>query len=377
MLRNTKNAYSFAYINFKNLKHNLKIIRSRVKRGTKILIPVKSNAYGCGIIPVSQFLEKEGVDYLGVAFPFEGLLLRKNKIKSPILIFSEIIFNDDYEMVIKKGLTPTVSTLKSLKKFNQLGNKYNKKVKVHINIDTGMGRIGVSYKDSIKFIQEFLKMKNIKLEGIYTHLSSADFDNKNFTLNQLKKFQEVIDHLTETGIKVPLIHVLNSAGIINFSQYSYSMIRPGIMFYGYFPDNRIKRNINIKPCMDFKSKILFVKGVDKNTPISYGHKYISKKKEVIASIGSGYGDGINRLLSNKGNVLYKDKFCKVTGRVCMDQIMINITNHKEHKVGDLVTVFGKDKNKTILLEDIADNIKSIPYEILCLIGPRVKRIYIK
>ncbi|MBU1077628.1 MAG: alanine racemase [Spirochaetes bacterium] len=358
------------------MKHNLKLIRSRMARKTKILIPVKSNAYGCGIIPVSKYLEKTDIDYLGVAFPFEGILLRKNGIKKPVLIFSEIIYEDDYEECIRYRLTPTVFTGTSLMKFDRIGRKSNKKIKVHINIDTGMGRSGVPFNEGFSIIDLAVSMKHIEVEGIYTHLSSADENNKRFTLSQLNRFQEVVCYIEEKNIKVPLIHVLNSAGIINYPEYSYSMVRPGIMFYGYFPDNNIRKGVKIKPCIDFRSKIIFTKTVKKETPVSYGHTYYSQKKEVIATVGTGYGDGMNRLLSNRGAVLYKDRKCVIRGRVCMDQFMIDISPVKNFKTGDLVTIFGSDRTKSIRLEEVASSIGTIPYEVLCLLGERVQRIYL-
>ncbi len=369
--------YSLAFINLQNLKHNLKIIKSLIKKPVKILIPVKSNAYGCGIVPVSKFLEQSGIDYLGAAYPYEGLLLRENRIKTPILVFSEVIYKQDYEMIIKNNLTPTVFTPASLKIFNQLGKKFKKKINIHINVDTGMGRIGVPFDEIFNFIKLLPFMNNIKLEGLYTHLSSADEKDRKFTLSQIERFKKVVSFTKEKNLNIPFIHVLNSAGIINYPEFCYDMIRPGIMFYGYFPDNKTRKNIKLKPCMDLKAKILFTKNVEKNTPVSYGHTYFSKKSETIASIGAGYGDGISRLLSNNGNVLYHDKKCPIRGRICMDQFMIDISNCTKPQKTDLITIFGKDKIKEIRLESVAEKLNTIPYEILCLIGDRVQRIYIK
>lgn len=370
------NFYSFAFINLDYIKHNISVIRSLVKKNVKILIPVKCNAYGCGIIPVSRFLEKEKIDYFGVAFPFEGILLRQHKIKKPVLIFNEILYKKDYEEIIRNNLTPTVFTDLSLKEFNKLGKKYNKKINIHVNIDTGMGRIGVPFDQIFIFLNLIFSMKNINLEGIYTHLSSADEKDRKFTLSQINKFEKILTFIKQRGLTIPLIHVLNSAGIINYPAYCYNMVRPGIMSYGYFPDNKINKNIKIKPCMNLKSKILYIKKVKNATPISYGHTYSSKEGEIIASIAGGYGDGISRLLSNNGIVLYHDKICRIRGRICMDQFMIEINRDTNPQKGNLVTIFGKDEKKEIKLEQLAEKLKTIPYEILCLIGERVKRIYL-
>jgi len=370
------NYYSYAYIRLKNLKNNLKIIKSRVKKGTKILIPVKSNAYGCGIVEVSKFLETLNIDYLGVAFPFEGFFLRKNGIKLPILVFSEIIYKEDYEKVVKYKLTPTIFTLESLKIFNSLGKTYNKKINIHINIDTGMGRVGIKFEDFFEFFKKIQKFSYINIEGIYSHLSAADEKNKSFTREQIRRFQKVVDYIKKESLNIPYIHLLNSAGIINYPEYSYTMVRPGIIFYGYFPDNKIRKNILIKPSVDLKAKVVYIKKTKKNEAISYGHTYYTYNNEVIATIGCGYGDGINRLLSNTGYVLYKDVKCDIRGRVCMDQFMVNISKVKNPKKGEMVTIFGRDINSEIKLENIAKKLRTIPYEILCLMGNRVKRIYI-
>ena len=220
-------------------------------------------------------------------------------------------------------------------------------------------------------------MKNIVLEGIYTHLSSADEKDRRFTLAQLKEFDSIAVFLKQQKLKIPYLHVLNSAGIMNYSQYHYDMVRPGIMLYGYFPDNRIRKSIGLKPCMDLKSCIVSVKKHRKNTPVGYGHTYYTRRSEVIASISCGYGDGINRLLSGRGYVLFQDMKCLIRGRICMDQIMVNMNSLSDPVLGDMVTIFGRDKKKLIRLEHAAEELKTVPYEILCQIGERVKRVYIE
>jgi len=376
MLNNDFNPYSFAFINLKNLAHNLKIIKSMVQKQTSVLIPVKSNAYGCGLVPISRFLDDK-INYFGTAFPFEAFILRKNKIKSPILVFNEVIYKEDFENIIKFRITPTVYTIHSLNKFNQLGKKYKKNINIHINVDTGMGRNGVPYHDIFSFLKQASSMNHIRIEGIYTHLSSADEKTRTFTLSQLKKFDTTVSFIKENKIKVQYFHVLNSAGLIKYPEFCYNMIRPGIMFYGYFPDNIRKKSINIKPCMNLKAKILYSKKVKQKTPISYAHTYYSHNNENIAVIGVGYGDGINRLLSNNNSVLYKDKICPIRGRICMDQFMIDTGQNIVPKQNDLITIFGRDHKKEIRIEDIAKKLKTIPYEILCQIGERVQRIYLK
>ncbi len=366
------NYYSRALIHLNHLKQNLKCIKSLVKKGTKILIPVKCNAYGLGLLPVSQFLEKEKVDYLGVAFPFEGMYLRKNKIKVPILVFSELIYEKDYKNIIEYHLTPSVFTERTLDQLDRMAKHYHKIISIHIKVDTGMGRNGINKEQAISFIEKASHKKNLHVEGVYTHLSAAEELNKGFTQRQIHAFDALIQKL---NIDIPLVHILNSAGIMNYPKYSYSMVRPGIMFYGYYPDNQIKKNIIIKQGMTLQTRVSFLKQTRKGTPISYGHTYYTTSDEILATASCGYGDGLNRLLSNQHQALYKNQLCPIRGRICMDQFMIDVSNIKNPQQGDWITLFGHEDKKEIRLEKIARQLKTIPYEILCTIGDRVERKY--
>lgn len=368
--------YAFAVINFKNLLHNLAIIKRLIPSETEIMIPVKCNAYGLGIIEISKFLIKNGIRFLSVAFPFEAFILREHNIGSRILVFNEPLSIEDIKKMIELNITPTIFTEDSLTKFNKYAKRIGKRIKIHINIDTGMGRIGVPYKKSIEFIKNAAALSNIEIEGIYSHFPAADEKDKRFTRKQIKIFDSIINSLKNHKISPRFVHISNSAGIINYPSLKYNMVRPGIMFYGYFPDNNIKKQIRLKQGLSLKSYITFIKKTEKQTPISYGHTYYTRKDEIIATIGCGYGDGINRLLSNNGYVLINGRKCKIRGRICMDQFMVDATNLKNISIGDIVTIFGEDKDKEIRLEEIAKKLDTIPYELLCNIGNRVKRVYV-
>ncbi len=357
-------------------KNNLKVIKSLIKKNTKILIPVKCNAYGFGLLPVSRWLEQERIDYLGVAFPFEGIYLRKNNIESPILVFSEIVYPEDYDHVIKYKLIPTIFTHHSLDQFNERAMRKNIILPVHIKIDTGMGRNGVPFSNAMEFIHHAFLKKNLKVEGLYSHLSSADEPAGDFTRKQIAQFEIIINQLKREKIFIPVIHLLNSAGVIHYPNSSCTMVRPGIMFYGYFPDNKILKNINLKQGGTLQSKISYIKQAERYMPISYNHTYYTKNKAVIATVSFGYGDGFNRLLSNHHHVLYKDQLNPIRGRICMDQFMVDVSQMKNVKQGDWITIFGADKKNEIRLESITSRLKTIPYEILCNIGNRVERIYL-
>ncbi len=371
------NKYSKAIIRLKNLKHNIKEIKKLIGNDKKILIPVKCNAYGFGIKEISYYLQKNKLaDYLGVAYPFEAIELRQAGIKLPILVFGKILFKEDYKNIIKYNFTPTVLDFSDAEKINFIGNKNNKKINVHINVDTGMGRIGLHFRDAENIIRKINTLSNINIEGIYSHLSAADERNKTFTENQIKLFTHIIDNLRYDAIIPKFVHILNSAGIINYSKVNFNMVRPGIMFYGYFPDNNIKKNIKLKQGLSLYSYVTFIKNVEKETPISYGHTYLTKRREKIATIAIGYGDGLNRLLSNKGIIYIGEKKCYIRGRVCMDQIMVNVDNIKNLNIGTKVLIFGKDRTVELKLESLAEQLGTIPYEILCRLGDRVEKVYI-
>ncbi len=369
--------YSFEIIKLKNLKNNLKIIKNLAGKDKKILIPVKCNGYGIGNYEVSYYLEKNRlVEYLGVAYPFEGISLRKKGINLPILIFGNILTKEDYNNIFKYRLTPTILTIEGARQLNKIAIQKNKQIQVHINIDTGMGRVGLPYKEATNIIR-YIKnnLKKINIEGIYSHLAAADEKDKKFTLNQINIFSNIINSLHQYGIRSQYTHILNSAGIINYGKLNFNMIRPGIMFYGFFPDNKIRKNIKIKPVVSLFSYISFIKISEKNSPISYGHTYFTKEREKIATISIGYGDGINRLLSNNGEVIINGKKAPIRGRICMDQFMVDVTKIKNIKIGDKVLIFGEYKNNRIYLENIAQRLNTIPYEIICNIGERVEKIY--
>jgi alanine racemase len=371
-----QNYYSQAVVHLGHLKHNLKVIRSLVKKRTKVLVPVKCNAYGFGMAAMSRFLEKQGVDYLGTAFPFEALDLRRQGIRTPILVFDEIIHPEDYKQLVSRKVTATLFTEDSLSKLAHAAKGLGKRARVHVKIDTGMGRNGISHEEALPFIQKVLQTPGLELEGVYTHLSSADEKEKAFTQEQFLKFRHIIRELKNRNIAPPLIHALNSAGIMNYPEYAYSMVRPGLMFYGYFPDNRIKKEVPLKQGLSLRARVCNIKTTRDHTPVSYGHTYYTRGNEVIATIGIGYGDGMDRLLSNSHSILYKDILCPVRGRVCMDQFMADITRVSSSRKGDWVTVFGMDEKKEIRLEEIAERIRTVAYELICGINSRVERTYV-
>lgn len=363
-----------AEISLKTLQNNFNNLRLKVGSDVKIMGIVKANAYGHGLVEISRALSNFGVDYLGVGFLEEGLALRQNGISTPILVLGGVL-GDQIQHFLANNLEITVSSIELAKRIDfEVQNYFLKKAKVHLKIDTGMGRIGVHHKNAKKFIEEVLKLKHIEIIGIYSHLATADSADKSFAKLQLELFDEVITYLEKNNIEIPYKHIANSSAILDLPESYYNMVRPGILLYGLYPSEDVSRSISVEPVLSLKSKIVFLKTVEPNTSISYGRKYFTTSRTKIATIPIGYGDGYSRMLTNKTEVLINGKKFKVVGAICMDQIMVEIGDENFH-VGDDVTLVGTDGNEHISIWDIAKKIGTNAYEVFCGISSRVPRIY--
>jgi alanine racemase len=363
---------TWAEINLANLAYNLNSIRKLISKDTKILAVIKADAYGHGILAVAKKLLSLGIKYLGVASLDEAIVLRKAGIESNILILGGI-FPKDSEAVVRHNLTQAVYSLKVAKALDSSAKKQAKKVRVHVKIDTGMGRLGVWHSEAFDFVRKIKRFRFLEVEGIFTHLSSADTD-ANFTNNQITVFTRLIKKLESCGINIPLRHISNSLGVVDFKHSHLNLVRPGIMLYGLSPRKNLR--IKIKPLLSLKTRIISLKTVPSGRSISYGRSFITKKKSVIAALPIGYGDGYARILSNKAEVLIRGRRFKVIGRVCMDYIMADISGIKNPKVGEEVILIGRDRKNIISAEELADLAGTICYEIVCGIAKRVPRVYI-
>lgn len=361
---------TWAEINLENLSYNFFQIKKLLSSSTKVMVTVKADAYGHGLIPVSRKLVSCGVDFLGVASIDEGIALRKAGIKLPILVMG-LVLKKDLSPISSYGLTTTVCDEDLASALNNKARALGKRVNVHIKVDTGMGRIGVPPQDAGELVKNIQKMKNLRIEGLFTHFAFADM-NKEFTLYQLDLFDKLINKLKNTGIHIPLIHAANSIGLIDYRKSHFNMVRPGLVIYGLHPKENMK--INFKPVLGLKTKIVFVKKVPKGSGISYGHDYITKRNTTIVTLPIGYGDGYPRNLSNRSPVLIAGKRFKVSGRVCMDQIMVDV-GPLPVKVGDEAVLIGTQKKDKITTEELANLSGTIPYEIVCGLGSRVPRVY--
>jgi alanine racemase len=357
--------HTYADINLKALNYNIKQIRKVISSDVKILATVKANAYGHGIIEISNFLRNK-VDYLGVAYIEEGALIRAHGIKTPVLILGNTLKNG-FNKALKHNLQITLTDIKSALYLNRLAAKKNKKASVHIKVDTGMGRIGFWHKNAIKYIRRINKMEHIRIEGLYTHLSSVEKDHK-FSLKQIKRFNLVIKEVEAAGIEINIYHAANSLATLHYKESHFNLVRPGIILYGVYPDVFSKRLIDVKPVLSLKTKIVYIKEVAAGRSISYNRSFISKRKMKIATLPIGYADGYSHLLTHKAQVLIKGKRYKVIGKICMDQIMADVSSLKNIKIGDEATLIGKSKNKEISVEELAKKAATIPYELLCYIS---------
>jgi len=365
---------TIAEIDLRGLAFNYRQIKRHIPKGVSILAVVKADAYGHGALPVSLKLEKMGVEYLGVAIPEEGVELRKGGVKAPILIFGGI-FKGDAEEIIRYGLTPVVFDIESLKHLSKAAEKRRKKARVHIKVDTGMGRLGVPFELFPAFLKDLRKYPDIEIEGLLSHFSMTGGEEV-YTAYQWKKYQEGLAMAREMGISSRYLHMASSATLTTFPIFSGNLVRPGIMLYGSYPSPAIEKLIELKPVLTLKTRIHFLKSVSTGSRISYGGTFVTRRESLIATLPVGYADGYSTRLSNQGEVLIRGKRSPVVGRVCMDLTMVDVTGIPGVSKGDEAILIGGQGEERITADEIAKKIGSIPYEVLCLIGKRVPRVYI-
>ena len=377
---------AWADIDLDALINNISEIRRHVGEHTKIMGIVKADGYGHGYLEVAKTLIANGADALGVAFMDEAIQIRKCGIDTPILILGYT--HPDYaEELIEKDIMPNCYTRDMAEAMSRAGQKLGKTGKIHIKIDTGMGRVGYRYSEdeelnraTVEEIIEISKLPNLEIDGLFTHFAVADDDDDEYTKMQYRRFSELCDRVKAAGVKVNLRHCCNSAGLMRFPEFHMDMVRPGIILYGLMPSDFVDKSIlNLKPAMALKAKITNIKTVEKGTSVSYGRKYQSESPETkIATVSIGYADGYSRILSGKAEIIAGGQKCRQIGNICMDQCMIDVTNVNNINIGDEAILFGKSSDGVeIPIEDIADIMGTINYEILCVVGKRVPRVYLK
>ncbi|MCM8831621.1 MAG: alanine racemase [Candidatus Omnitrophica bacterium] len=357
-------------VDLKALRDNFFYIKKLLSPRTKIIATVKQSAYGHGLIEVAQELAHIGVDFFGVGSLEEAIALRQAGIKKPILVLSAV-FAKFANYFVEYKLHPTVVNLDFAKALNNASRKAKKYTPIHVKIDTGMGRLGFYYEDAYKLIKELAKLSNLILEGIFTHFPATE--DRDFTQYQIKIFFDFIKNLEKEKIYFKYKHCANSMGILLYPQAHFNMVRPGLVLYGILPDKNI--NINIKPTLSLKSRIIFVKEVKKGMSISYSRTFITKARTKIATVAIGYADGYPWALSNNAKVIIADSYFNVVGRVCMDHIMVDVKKRGDIAVGDEVILIGSKGRLKITAQDLAEWAKTIPYEILTRLSLKIPRIY--
>lgn len=363
-----------AIVSLESLRNNIEIVKSLIRSDVRIMAAVKANAYGHGILEISRELLSIGVHSLGVAYLEEAVYLRRSGITSPILVLGGINV-DQIPEFITHDIELASSSIDKARAISKIAVEMNKTAQVHLKVDTGMERIGVHWYNAPHFADEVFALPNLSVKGVFSHFAKADTDRK-FTFEQIKRFESVIGYLSKKNLLPELVHIANSEGVIHFPEAHYTMVRPGIMLYGYATKKDFGE-LRLKPVMTLKTKVSYFKVVPENTGISYNHTYRTAKDTRVVTLPIGYGDGYNRLLSNKGEVIIRGKKYPVAGNVCMDQLMVDIGPDGTAFNGDDVLLFGEDGNDSVSLEVLCDRIGTIPYEMLCNVSSRVPRIYTK
>lgn len=359
-----------------SLERNVKEIKRLIGPRTRLMAVVKADAYGHGAVQVAGAAVRAGAFGLAVGLVDEGLELREAGIDAPILVMGDVPgfrFRD----LVKGGLTMTIFDRAQIREIEILSYREEKRVPVHLKLDTGMGRLGVrSVDEATELARRTLNSGALHLEGAYTHLSSADEPEEDFTRLQLRKFREFLDGFEKMGIRIPLRHAANSAAAIRYPESRFDLVRVGLALYGVYPEETNEADVKLEPALCWKSSISMVKEVEAGSPISYNRTYITPSRRTIATVPVGYADGYPRGLSNRGVVLVKGEMCPVVGRVCMDQLMVDVTGIPDVTRGEEVTLIGRQGNREVRAEEIAGLAGAIPYEILCGISRRVPRIYL-
>ncbi len=364
----------------KAIETNVRQLRSKLSKNCQFMAVVKADGYGHDAKLVSEYAIKGGASQLGVATLNEGIKLRSSGVKKPILILGNLYTKRDLIICFKNDLMPTISSIRECLICNNIGKHFGSKFPLHLKVDTGMSRLGFEYD---KFVQQFEKIKsfeNILIKGIYSHLSSADeakaIDSQSITQLQRLKFNELLKQINLDRNNEIKIHLSNSAGMLLSKDFHFHMVRVGLSMYGYSPLDKIDKNLLLKPALSLKVKVAFIRTIDKGVSVSYGGKFVSHRKTKLAVLSIGYADGVPRNLSGKINVIHNNKFYPQVGSITMDQMMVDITDSNEIKVGSTMVLLGSDGDKTISPLEWARKSNTIPWEILCSFKNRLPKVQV-
>lgn len=357
------------------LSDNYRAIQAHVG-GAKVMPILKANAYGHGLVDIARHMVSLGAPCLGVAFLEEGILLRRAGIRAPILVLGGIIGNQ-VPIFIEYDLTLTASSVEKLQQIEAAARRMGRRARAHLKIDTGMERIGVHYYSATPLLEESLHCQHVEIEGIYSHFANADATDLSSAREQLARFNQVLGFYDERGLQPPMRHMANSGAVLQLPEAHFDMVRPGLLLYGHYPTPDIPRSVAVRPALTWKSRVVYFKVVQPGHPVSYGHTWQSDHMVRLVTIPVGYGDGYFRALSNQAEVIIRGKRYPVVGRVCMDQMMVNIEWDSAWN-GDEVILLGHDpaSGLTITADELATQAGTVPWEVLTNINTRVPRIYL-
>ena len=366
----------WAEISLSAIGHNIEEVRKRLAPGVRLLAVIKADAYGHGAVRVGKYLE-DRVDYFAVATLEEAVELRENGIRLPILILG-YTSPSQYEDLVAFDITQTIYSRETAELLDREAANQGKRAGIHIALDTGMTRIGFQVtEEDADVIADIGRLPHLKMEGLFTHFACADQKDKTYCSGQLEKFNRMVRMLEEREVEIPLKHVCNSAGIMEFDDFRYDMVRSGIVTYGMYPSEEVrKERLDLIPALEWKSRVIHVKEVGNGLGVSYGATYVTHEGRTrIATVSAGYADGYPRALSSKGRVLIHGQYAPILGRVCMDQFMVDVSRISDVRVEDVVTLVGRDGENSISIEEIADPAARFNYEMACGISRRVTRVY--
>ena len=365
---------SFAKVDLAAISENFDTLKAKTGPGILTCSVVKADAYGHGAVRVAKLLQNRS-DFFAVAALDEALTLRNNGIEKPILILG-YTSPLEYDDLVTNDITPTVCDLGEAKLLSDAAKKHNKVQKIHIAADTGMSRIGFKVnEESADIVAKIAQLDNIEIEGLFSHYATADFADKTYAKEQARQFDIFISMLRERGVEIPVKHISNSAGVIDFDNH-YDMVRYGIALYGLYPSDGVSRKyIKLRPAMSLYSHVVRVETIPAGQGIGYGHSYVCKKDERIATVSIGYADGYKRCLTNKGWLLINGKKAPIRGKVCMDLVMVDVSDIDDVATGDIAVIMGTYGDETITAETLGELSNSFNYEIISTLMPRAKRFY--
>ncbi len=362
-------------VNLAAIEENIRTFKRIIGSQCFLMAVVKANGYGHGAVEVSRKALASGADYLGVALPEEGVELREAGITAPILVLAEPS-PDQVPLVIEYDLEPALYTLDLAKKLSEESQKKNKEVLVHLKVDTGMHRAGILFNDFFRFLEEIKDLKSLRVIGLFSHLACADLPLKEINLKQIELFKKAKAIVKKFFPQTTYFHLSNTAGTIFLPEARQNMVRLGLGIYGLYPNEEAEKIVSLRPALSWKAKVALVKEVPPGSGVSYCHTFVTRRPSRLALVPLGYADGLKRALSNRGELLINGRRVLIAGRVCMDQVMVDVTEVEKVKAGDEVVIIGSQGKEKITAEELAEKIGTVNYEIVSTIGSRVERVYL-